>query len=137
MSISFFAEDVSIPKLEKRKLKVWLKNIIESEGKKLGGISYIFCSDNFLLEVNRKYLNHDYFTDIITFDYVNKDIISGDIFISIDRVKDNAISFNNSFHTEINRMLVHGVLHLLGYKDKTKRDKQVMTFKEDFFINIL
>jgi probable rRNA maturation factor len=137
MSIKYFAEDVSIPKIVRRRTNEWIKKVIVSEGKSLGDISFIFCSDGYLLEVNRKYLDHDFYTDIITFDYVDNDIINGDIFISSDRVKENAIDYSNSFDAELNRVLVHGVLHLLCYKDKSKRDKVLMTEKEDFYLNIL
>jgi rRNA maturation RNase YbeY len=87
--------------------------------------------------VNKKYLQHDYFTDIITFDYVEDDRINGDIFISIDRVKENAKQFSKTFENELNRILIHGILHLLGYKDKDKREKEVMTEKEDFHLSLL
>lgn len=137
MSIQYFNEDVSFPKLLKRKCNNWVKEVIASEGKRTGDISFIFCSDNYLLEVNRKYLNHDYFTDIITFDYVESDIVNGDIFISTDRVMENAGAFKTTFENELNRILIHGVLHLLGYKDKTKNDKSEMTEKENFYLNLL
>jgi probable rRNA maturation factor len=137
MSIVFFAEDVPLPKLKKRILISWIKSVIASEEKKLGEISFIFCSDNYLLEVNKKYLDHDYYTDIITFDYVQDRIISGDIFISIDRVLENSIIYSTSFQNEIHRILIHGVLHLLGYKDKLKKDKYIMTSKEDLYLNEL
>lgn len=137
MSINYFAEDVSFPKMKKRIASGWIKKVIILEGKLVGDISFIFCSDDYLLDVNRKYLDHDYYTDIITFDYVEDIIITGDIFISIDRVKENAKQFFCSFEDELSRILIHGVLHLLGYKDKTKRDKKLMTEKEDFYLKIL
>jgi len=137
MSIIFFNEDVPLPKLKKRKLISWIKNVIQSEGMKVGEISFIFCSDNYLLEVNKKYLDHDYFTDIITFDYVEGIVIQGDIFISVDRVKENSVTFKTRFEDEIHRILVHGILHLLGYKDKLKKDKSLMTSKEDLYLNVL
>lgn len=137
MSINFFIEDVPLPKLKKRKLAEWIKSVITSEGKKIGEISFIFCSDQYLLEVNKKFLNHDYYTDIITFDYVEDLVISGDILVSIDRVKENAFTYSTTFQNEIHRILIHGVLHLLGYKDKLKKDKDLMTFKEDTYLNSL
>ncbi|OFX52809.1 MAG: rRNA maturation RNase YbeY [Bacteroidetes bacterium GWB2_41_8] len=137
MSINYCSEDVSVPKIKKRKISGWIKETIISEGKIPGEISFIFCSDNFLLEVNKQYLNHDYFTDIITFDYVENDVISGDIFISCDRVKENAKEFNAEFLNELSRIIIHGVLHLCGYKDKSKKDKFLMTQKEDFYLNVL
>lgn len=137
MSIYYFAEDVSVPKIKRRLTSGWIKNAIDFEGKFMGNISFIFCSDDYLLEVNRKFLQHDYFTDIITFDYVEDNRISGDIFISVDRVKENAVMFSKTFENELNRILIHGILHLLGYKDKEIRDKVVMTEKEDFYLNML
>jgi rRNA maturation RNase YbeY len=137
MSIHYFNEDASPAGLQKRKITNWVKQTVISEGKIPGEISFIFCSDLYLLEVNRKFLNHDYFTDIITFDYVENNLISGDIFISCDRVKDNAIEYKTTFENELSRIIIHGVLHLLGYKDKSKKDKLFMTQKEDFYLNYL
>lgn len=137
MGIHYCNEDVTAPKLQKRKITSWIKETIHLEGKVSGEISFIFCSDNYLLEVNKKYLNHNYFTDIITFDYVENDIISGDIFISCDRVKENAKEFDKTFENELSRIIIHGVLHLLGYKDKNKKDKLLMTQKEDFYLALL
>lgn len=137
MSINYFAEDISIPKIRRKLTSGWIKNTIDSEGKITGDISFIFCSDDYLLEVNRKFLQHDYFTDIITFDYVENNLISGDIFISVDRVKENAAKFSKTFENELYRILIHGILHLLGYKDKEIRDKVLMTEKEDFYLNRL
>ena len=137
MSVQYFSEDVPFPKLKKRKTSNWIKEAIISEGKKLGVISFIFCSDDYLLEVNKKYLNHDYFTDIITFDYVENNVVNGDIFISVDRVGENAIEFSKTIDDELHRILIHGILHLLGYKDKKKLDKKLMTEKEDYFLKVL
>ncbi|MCF8430273.1 MAG: rRNA maturation RNase YbeY [Bacteroidia bacterium] len=109
----------------------WIENIILSENKTLGEISYIFCDDAYLHNINMQYLNHDTLTDIISFDYTEGDIISGDIFISIERVKDNAIDFNVSFEEELKRVLAHGVLHYCGYKDKTDADATLMRTKEN------
>ena len=137
MNFAFFSEDVSSPKFKRRIVSAWIKNVILAEGKVPGNISFIFCSDDYLLEVNRKYLNHDYFTDIVTFDYVELDIISGDIFISTDRIRENAVEFNTSFENELSRIMIHGILHLLGYKDKSKKDKLQMTGKENFYLREL
>lgn len=137
MSIVYFAEDVTFPKLKRRLTSGWIKSVIVNEGKSLGDISFIFCSDSYLLKVNQKYLEHDYYTDIITFDYVEGKTISGDIFISVDRVGENSIQFSKSFENELNRILVHGVLHLIGYKDKSKKDKKLMTQKENIYLNLL
>jgi probable rRNA maturation factor len=137
MGIKYFNEDVPLPKLKKRKSTNWIKTTILSEGKRVGDISFIFCSDSYLLEVNKTYLDHDYFTDIITFDYVDGILIIGDIFISVDRVLDNSVEFKTTFEDEMNRILIHGVLHLLGYKDKNKKDKILMTEKEDYYLKLL
>ena len=109
----------------------WLSAVIVSEGKKEGEISYIFCDDDYLLEINKQYLDHDTLTDIISFDYTVGNEISGDIFISVERVKDNAIDFNVPFEEELRRVMAHGVLHYCGYKDKTEADEQLMRNKEE------
>lgn len=137
MGIQYYNEDVPLPKLKKRKSTKWIKSTILSEGKRVGDISFIFCSDNYLLEVNKTYLDHDYFTDIITFDYVEGTLINGDIFISVDRVLDNSVEFKTTPEDEMNRILIHGILHLVGYKDKNKKDKLLMTEKEDFYLKLL
>lgn len=137
MGIQFYNEDVPLPKLKKRKSTKWIKLTILSEGKRVGDISFIFCSDNYLLEVNKTYLDHDYFTDIITFDYVEGMLINGDIFISVDRVLENSVEFKTTFEDEMNRILIHGILHLVGYKDKNKKDKLLMTEKEEFYLKLL
>ena len=109
----------------------WIETIVESENKILGEISYIFCDDDYLHNINMQYLNHDTLTDIISFDYTEGDIISGDIFISIERVQDNANDFNVSFDEELKRVLAHGVLHYCGYKDKTDSEALLMRAKEE------
>ncbi|WP_353150748.1 rRNA maturation RNase YbeY [Flavobacterium sp.] len=109
----------------------WIETIITSEDKFVGEIAYIFCNDDYLHAINMQYLNHDTLTDIISFDYTEGDIISGDIFISIERVKDNAIDFNVSFEEELKRVIAHGVLHYCGYKDKTNIDAALMRSKEE------
>ncbi len=112
-------------------ISVWISNVIGSENKKLGEINYIFCDDEYLLEINKEHLQHDYYTDIISFDYTVGNEISGDMFISIDRVKENAQDFNVSFDEELKRVIVHGVLHYCGYKDKSEEDELLMRNKED------
>ena len=109
----------------------WLSNVISSENKKEGEISYIFCDDEYLHKINVEYLNHDTLTDVISFDYTMGNQISGDCFISIERVKDNAVDFNVPFEEEIKRVLVHGMLHYCGYKDKTESEEALMRAKED------
>jgi rRNA maturation RNase YbeY len=109
----------------------WLSEVITSENKTEGEINYIFCDDDYLLEINQQYLDHDTLTDIISFDYSIGNDLHGDIFISIDRVKENALDFNVSFQEELKRVMVHGVLHYCGYKDKSERDEKLMRQKED------
>lgn len=137
MGIHYFTEDVSSPVFKRREATNWIKKVTDLEGYKLGDVSFIFCSDDYLLDVNRRYLDHDYYTDIITFDYVEDKILNGDIFISIDRVKDNAREFKTTFGDEFHRILIHGILHLLGYKDKIKKDKLIMTEKENLYLKEL
>ena len=113
----------------------WIKNIISEENKKLGDLNYIFCDDKYLLEKNIKYLDHNTLTDIITFSYCEGDVISSDIMISVERVMENSSIFGNSFLEELNRVMVHGILHLVGYNDKTKEEKEIMRKKEDYYVN--
>ena len=120
-----------------RELQKWIKEVIISENKVLGDLNYIFCSDEYLLERNIKYLNHNTLTDIITFNYCKAEIINSDIMISIDRVKENSSIFENSFLDELHRVMIHGVLHLIGYDDQSKKEKQIMRSKEDFYLKKL
>lgn len=113
----------------------WIENLILEEGKKLGEITYVFCDDAYLLKVNQEYLQHDYYTDIITFDYVKGKTISGDIFVSLQRISDNASTLSNSFEKELQRVIAHGVLHLCGYKDKTEEEEKLMRSKEDYYLS--
>jgi rRNA maturation RNase YbeY len=132
--IQFCSEDITFSLKEKLKHKAWLNEVAKQEGKKILGLSYVFCSDDYLLEINKEYLNHDTLTDIVTFDNSeDPKKIEGDIFISIDRVKENGEKLGTSA-TELERVMVHGLLHLLGYKDKKNEDKALMTEKEDFYI---
>ena len=116
-------------------LDSWIKEAIANEQKILGEINYIFCDDDYLLEKNQTYLNHDTYTDIITFDYSEENSVSGDIFISIERLKENARKFAVPFDTELRRVMIHGVLHLIGYKDKSDKEKKLMREKEDFYLD--
>ena len=109
----------------------WISNVISSENKKEGDINYIFCDDEYILEINKQYLDHDYYTDIISFDYSVGNELHGDIFVSIERVRENAIEFDVTFDEELKRVLAHGVLHYCGYKDKTEEEELVMRSKED------
>lgn len=136
-SISFHSEDVDFQLENEQKLIDWINSTIKQEEKSATEITYVFCSDEYLYQMNLDYLNHDTYTDIITFDYTENSFVSGDIFISIDRVKENAIKFNTTFLNELSRVIIHGVLHLVGYKDKTTEQKQVMRSKEDFYLTLL
>jgi probable rRNA maturation factor len=137
-AISFFTEDFQYVLKHKRKIKHWIIDTIISEGYKLSELNFILCSDEYLLRINQDYLQHDDYTDVITFDNSEElKTIVGDIFISVDRIKENAKSFNKSVLNELCRVIIHGTLHLLGYKDKTKKDKQQMTEKEDFYLKKL
>ena len=132
--IRFCSEDITFSLKEKLKHKAWLNEVAKQEGKKILELSYVFCSDDYLLQINQEYLNHDTLTDIVTFDNSeDPKKIEGDIFISIDRVKENGERLGTK-ETELERVMVHGLLHLLGYKDKKKEDKALMTDKEDFYI---
>jgi probable rRNA maturation factor len=132
--IQFCTEDITFSLKDKLKHKAWLNEVAKQEGKKILELSYVFCSDDYLLQINKEYLNHDTLTDIVTFDNSeDPKKIEGDIFISIDRVKENGEKLGTS-ETELERVMVHGLLHLLGYKDKKKEDKALMTEKEDFYI---
>ena len=132
--IQFFFEDIDKIEIEAN-LSNRLEDIILSEGKKPGEINYIFCDDEYLLQVNREYLKHDYYTDVITFDYVKGKTISGDIFVSLPRIFDNAQTLSKDFESEFFRVLAHGVLHLCGYKDKTDEEIAEMRSKEDYYLN--
>lgn len=134
--VSYFLQDIDFVFKHKRLNNSWLKLVAESEIKKLGNINIIFCSDNYILDVNVKYLGHDYFTDIITFDYCEKDILSGDLFISIDTVRDNAEFYKTEFNDELNRVLVHGLLHLIGYDDHTPEEQKIMREKENYYLEL-
>ncbi len=119
------------------KTTTWIQNCIEEEGFELGEINYIFCDDDYLHNINVEFLQHDTLTDIISFDYTLGKLVGGDIFISIDRVKENAEEFNTSFKNELHRVIIHGILHYMKYKDKTEEEKQVMREKENTCLNIL
>lgn len=131
--ISFVLEDVSF-KFSRSNLKSWIKDLILNEGKKVGDIAVVLCSDEHILDVNRKYLDHDYYTDIITFDYCENNTISGDLIISVDTISSNAFLNNVTSLVEFYRVVFHGVLHLCGYEDKSKDAKELMTSKENFYL---
>lgn len=136
--INFFSEDVDYTLADEEKIINWLLDTIEKEQSDLDTINYIFCSDEYLLDINRTYLDHDYYTDIITFQHQSEDEpILSDIYISIDRVKENAKDLNLTFDLEMQRVIIHGLLHLLGYSDKSKTDQALMRAKEDSYLSLL
>lgn len=134
--IRYFCEDIRFTYKNKLANNRWLKMVAGSEIRKIGDINVIFCSDNYILDVNMKYLQHDYFTDIITFDYCEGKVLSGDLFISVDSVRENSIEFGTDFEEELHRVIVHGVLHLIGYDDHTDEDKKVMRQKENYYLQM-
>ncbi len=136
-SVRFYSQDIPFVLQQKIRLKTWLISSIQNEKKIPGDINYIFCSDEHLYDMNVKYLNHDTYTDIITFDYSEKNQVAGDMFVSIDRVKENAKTLKIPFKTELHRVMVHGVLHLCGYKDKSPKDEKNMRAMEDFYLKNL
>ena len=135
--IEIYFEDTEVLDLSPEFFVSWLLKVTEVEGFDLGNVSLIFCSDEYLLEMNREHLNHDYYTDIITFDYTEGSVVSGDLFISIDRVKENATDNKVMFHVELNRVVGHGVLHLMGYNDKSDDEQEEMTRKEDWALGLI
>ena len=135
--INFNAVGVKMPDFDVAKVSAWIESVARSFGKSVGDISYIFCDDNKILEVNRTYLKHDYFTDIITFYYCEGSILSGDLFISVDSVKENSLYYGTDPEEELNRVIVHGILHLIGYDDHSTEDIAVMRSKENFYLDML
>ncbi|HBR11320.1 rRNA maturation RNase YbeY [Epilithonimonas bovis DSM 19482] len=131
--INYFFENIDTRNIHPD-ITAWLENLIITEDKKPGDISYIFCDDDYLLKVNQDYLDHDYYTDVITFDYVKGKTISGDIFVSLPRILENADLLSQDFEREFRRVLAHGVLHLCGYKDKSEADAREMREKEEFYL---
>lgn len=129
--ISYYTEDVKMPKFSKRKMNAWIKAVAKKYEKNVGEVAYIFCSDKKILEVNNQYLQHDYYTDIITFDYCEKNILNGDIFVGVETVTSNAEQFGPSFDEELRRIIIHGILHLCGQDDKTPLLRAEMTKKEN------
>lgn len=132
--VSYFFEDTNFKFNRRRLTSQWLKFTAESEIKRIGQVNIIFCSDNYILDINQKYLQHDYFTDIITFDYCEGKSLSGDLFISVDTVRENAIFYGTEFDDELNRVIVHGLLHLIGYDDHSEEDQKTMRSKEDYYL---
>ena len=129
--ITYNAENVKFPKIKRRETTAWIKRVAASYGRKVGEIGYLFCDDEKILEMNREYLQHDYYTDIITFDYDEDDIISGDLVISLDTVKSNAELFHKNYDEELHRVIIHGILHLCGINDKGPGEREIMEAAEN------
>ncbi len=137
--INFNFENVTFPSAKKRTefFRLWINTVVKHHNKQVGEINYIFCSDEYILDINKQYLNHNYYTDIITFNYNNGNVISGDIFISIDTVLENAKTYsNNNYDEELDRVVIHGVLHLIGFNDKTKTQQKEMTKQENIALQL-
>lgn len=134
--VAFYFQDTDFKLKHKTRIKKWLKLVAESEVYVLADISVIFCSDNYILDINQRFLQHDYFTDIITFDYTEGDRISGDLFISVDSVRENSLEYGTEFDDELHRVIVHGILHLIGYDDHTEDEIKVMRSKEDYYLSL-
>lgn len=137
MAVSFSNDNIIFNLKRKSELKIWIKSVIEKEKHFLGNLNYVFTSDESLLKMNIEYLKHNTYTDIITFNYNEGKKVSGDLFISVDRVKENAKKFDVQFEEELHRVMIHGVLHLCGYKDKTKTDSDLMRRKENISLRLL
>ncbi|MCQ2171875.1 MAG: rRNA maturation RNase YbeY [Bacteroidales bacterium] len=133
--VRYFNEDIKFDFNQRLSNNRWLKFVAGSELKTLGNVNIIFCSDNYILDVNMQYLQHDYFTDIITFDYCEGKTLSGDLFISIDSVRENSVFYGTEFRDELNRVIVHGILHLVGYDDHSDEDIILMRSKEDYYLS--
>ncbi len=131
MAISFVNEQIKFQLADKQRIKRWIMAVCQQNHKKVGDIGYLFCDDTYLLEVNKQYLNHDTYTDIITFDYVEEGVVNGDIMISVERVRENAKLFEVPFEQELHRVIIHGVLHLLGQKDKSTKEAAMMRKREE------
>ena len=135
MAFNYFSEVKQFKFNKKRPTSNWLKQVITTHNKVPGVVSFIFCSDDQLLEINQTFLKHFYLTDVITFNYNSNNVISGDIYISVDRISENAANFNEPFEKELHRVMVHGILHLTGFKDKTAKEKANMREMENFHLN--
>ncbi len=137
MAITFQAENIDFPKIKKRTVTKWIKSIADKYGKQIGDICYLFCTDEKILEVNKQFLNHDFYTDIITFDYSEKNKIAGDIFISLDTVLSNSQKYQTSYDEELHRVIIHGILHLCGLKDKSEDEIKEMRKAEEEALSTL
>lgn len=135
--ISYIAENVVLPQLNHEAVASWVEKVAASLGKRVGALSYIFCDDEYMLDTNRKYLQHDYYTDIITFDYCEGDVLSGDLFISLDTVRTNAEQFGKTYDDELHRVIIHGILHLVGINDKGPGEREIMEAAENKALALL
>lgn len=136
MAIYFSTENIDFELADASRVKKWITAVVDAQGKRVGNLNYLFCDDAYLIGVNQTYLNHDTYTDIITFDYVEGNVVSGDILISVERVRENAHLFNTSFEQELHRVIIHGVLHLLGQADKSDEDAAEMRRKEESALDL-
>lgn len=136
-SIDFLSEGIPFKPKNQKKLRGWIRSVIQSEGRGFSSLVYVFCTDSYLLSLNKGYLKHKTLTDIITFDYSDEQNVDGEIYISIDRVKENAIKFKKPFEDELHRVMIHGVLHILGYSDKSRAQKLIMRKKEEACLSLL
>ena len=136
MAIYFSTENIDFELEDASRVKKWITAVVDAQGKRVGNLNYLFCDDAYLIGVNQTYLNHDTYTDIITFDYVEGNVASGDILISVERVRENAHLFNTSFEQELHRVIIHGVLHLLGQADKSDEDAAEMRRKEESALDL-
>lgn len=137
MGINFYNENIEFSIENDHLIKKWIVSVIEEKNFSSGTINYIFCTDEYLLKLNQQYLDHNTYTDIITFDYSNGKVLSGDIFISIDRIKENAQKYKKTFENELHRVMIHGILHLSGLKDKTDEESTEMRYQEDHYLEKL
>lgn len=129
--ISYFSDKIKFPQIKRRETTKWIRQVALEYGKKVGDVAYIFCNDEKILEVNKQYLNHDYYTDVITFDYSEGNTISGDIFISLDTVRSNSEQQHTDYNQELHRVIIHGILHLCGINDKLPGEREIMQQAED------
>uniref|UniRef100_UPI003FEE43ED rRNA maturation RNase YbeY n=1 Tax=Alloprevotella sp. TaxID=1872471 RepID=UPI003FEE43ED len=135
--ITYNVIDVKMPEISHRETTKWVRAVAASYGKRIGEVAYVFCNDDKILEVNRQYLKHDYFTDIITFDYCEGDMLSGDLFISLDTVRTNAELFHKTYDDELHRVIIHGILHLVGINDKGPGEREIMEAAENKALDLL
>ena len=136
-SIDFLSEGITFKPKHQNKIRGWIRSVIQSEGRGFSSLVYVFCTDSYLLSLNKGYLKHKTLTDIITFDYSDEQNVDGEIYISIDRVKENAVKFKKPFEDELHRVMIHGVLHILGYSDKSRAQKLIMRKKEEACLSLL